>query len=456
MRFGTFRKAAGMLAVTLITAAAAAQTSGGQSGAQPSGGQPAAGPRLNIPEDVNFVPTRTAPVIARATAIVNDEIITQTDIDQRVALLVASQRVQIDPEDMERLRAQVLRSLIDETLQIQAAREKEVKIEQKEIDTTFARFAQSFGQTPSGFTQYLKSIGSSDRTVKRQILGELSWQQLQRRLVRVSVSDEEVTSILDRMNATRGAPEYHVAEIFIRATPENAAQVRAQLGQMIEQLRRGASFAAVARQYSDATTAARGGDLGWVTAERLTAIAPEIATVVQQMPVGTISDPIQLAGGFSVVALVDSRQILVANPRDAVLSLMQMSIELPAGTTEATARERAEQLARATQAMGGCGGAAQAASAVGADLVSNDAVKVRELPPQLQQMLLGMSIGQVTQPFGTAQRVSVLALCGRDDPQTATAPTFASISETLEEERMNRQAQRYLRDLRRDAVIEYR
>jgi len=460
MRFGTFRKAAGLLATSLIAVAAAAQPGAGQSSAQKAGAQGAAvqpapaGPRLDIPANVNFVPTGTAPTVARATAIVNEEIITRTDIEQRMALFLAAQKTQVPEEELERLRAQVLRNLIDETLQIQAAREKDVKIEQRDVESYYARFAQSFGHTAATFTDYLKSVGASERTVKRQIMGELSWQQLQRRLIRVSVSDEEVTNILNRLNASRGSTEYHVAEIFIRATPENAEQVRTQLGQLIQQLRRpGSSFAAYARQFSDATTAARGGDLGWVQVEQLPA---ELAAVVQQLPVGAMSDPIQVEGGFSIVAVVDSRQVLVANPRDAVLSLMQMSIDLPAGTAEPVARQRAEQLARATQAMGGCGGAATAASSIGAELVSNDSVRVRELPPQLQQMLLGMGVGQATQPFGTTDRISVLVLCGRDDPKEQTAPTFASIADALEEERMGRQAQRYLRDLRRDAVIEYR
>jgi peptidyl-prolyl cis-trans isomerase SurA len=449
MRFGTIRNATGLLAAALITITAAAQPGGGQGAAQPV----PAGPRLDIPTEINFVPTRTAPTVARATAIVNDEIITRSDIDQRMALFLASQKVDVPPEELERLRAQVLRNLIDEALQIQAAREKKAEVEQKDVDRYYERFAQSFGQTPATFTEYLRSVGSSDRSVKRQIMGELSWQQLQRRLMRVSVNDEEVKGILDRLNASRGASEYRVAEIFIRAAPENAEQVRSRMVEILQQLRAGASFQAYARQYSEASTAAVGGDLGWVRGEQL---PPELGAVIQQMPVGALSDPIQVQGGFSVVALIDSRQVLVANPRDAVLSLMQMSIEMPAGTTEAAARQRAEQLARATQSMGGCGGAPAAASAVGAELVSNDNVKVRELPAQLQQMLLGMSIGQVTQPFGTAQRISVLALCGRDDPQASTAPTLASIADALEDERMNRQAQRYLRDLRRDAVIEYR
>jgi peptidyl-prolyl cis-trans isomerase SurA len=445
MKFGTFRGASGVVALTFLAAAAAAQT--GASQPAPSGSP------LNIPSNVNFVGTPQNANVARATAIVNDEIITRSDIDHRIALFVASQRIQLPAEEMERARAQILRNLIDETLQIQAAREKKIEIEQKEIDDFYKRFAGQFGHTPKSFADYLKSIGSSERTVKRQILGELSWRQLQRRLPQVSVADDEVKQILDRLNASRGAPEYRVAEIYLAATPENAEQVRGRVAQIVQQIRAGASFPAFARQYSEATTAAVGGDLGWVRAEQLPA---ELAAVVQSMPVGTISDPIQVPGGFSVLVLADSRQVLVANPRDAVLSLMQMTIDMPAGTTEAVARQRAEQLARATQSMGGCGGAANAAQSVGAELVSNDAVRVRELPPQLQQMLLGMNIGQVTQPFGTAQRISVLVLCGRDDPKAAPTPTFASIANALEEDRMSRQAQRFLRDLRRDAVVEYR
>ncbi len=446
-----------MLALSFLGVAAAAQTGAGQGASQPaqaSTAQPEqTGPRLDIPQNVSLFGNRQEPSVARATAIVNDEIITRSDIDQRIALFLASQRVQLPPEEMERLRAQVLRNLIDEALQIQAAREKEIEIGPREVDDFYARFAQSFGHTPQSFTDFLRTVGASERTVKRQILGELSWTRLQQRLPRVSVGDTEVNEILRRLNATRGSAEYRVAEIFLYATPENAAQIRERLTQVIQQVRAGASFPSYARQISQATTSAVGGDLGWVRLEQLPA---ELAAVVQQMPPGSISDPIQLPDGFSVILLVDTRQVLVANPRDAVLSLMQMSIDLAPGTPEATARQRAEELARATQSMGGCGGAAAAATAVRAELVSNDAVRVRELPAQLQQMLLGMSVGQVTQPFGTTERISVLVLCGRDDPQATPAPTFASVADALEEDRMNRQAQRYLRDLRRDAVIEYR
>jgi peptidyl-prolyl cis-trans isomerase SurA len=74
----------------------------------------------------------------------------------------------------------------------------------------------------------------------------------------------------------------------------------------------------------------------------------------------------------------------------------------------------------------------------------------------LQQMLLNLSVGQATPPFGSPERLSVLVMCGRDDPPAATAPNAEEIGRQIEEARVNRRAQRYLRDLRRDAVVDYR
>jgi peptidyl-prolyl cis-trans isomerase SurA len=71
-------------------------------------------------------------------------------------------------------------------------------------------------------------------------------------------------------------------------------------------------------------------------------------------------------------------------------------------------------------------------------------------------MLLGLNVGQASPPFGSAERINVLVLCGRDDPPAAAAPDAQAIQRSMEDERVGRRAQRYLRDLRRDAVIDYR
>jgi len=444
MKLGTFPRAAFALAGTLAAAAAFAQTGGGSS---PTG--------LSIPDNVQFL-SQDNPAIRKATAIVNGDVITGTDVDQRLALIILANGGQIPREEMQRLREQVLRNLVDETLQIQAAKAKDIKVEPRDIDTYFNNYAQGFHQTPQAFSAYLRTVGSSDLSIKRQIHGELAWSRLLRTKIEpfVNVSDEEVKAIIERLNANRGAQEYKISEIFISATPETAVEARANAQRIVEQIHNGASFPAYARQFSEASTAAVGGDLGWVRAEQL----PEpLADAARQMPVGGVSNPIAIPGGFSILAVQDTRKVLVADARDSVLSLKQVSIAFPAGMTRPQAEPKIQQLAELGRTMGGCGRAEDAAVGIGAEVVSRDQVKVRDLPPALQEMLLALSIGQSTAPFGSLEEgVRILVLCGRDDPAAAAGPSYETISETILQERVNRSAQRYLRDLRRDAVVDYR
>ena len=293
--------------------------------------------------------------------------------------------------------------------------------------------------------------------MKRQIQGELAWQRVLNRKVQpfVNVGDDEVKAVINRLNASKGAKEYHVAEIFLSATPATQSQVLANLGQIVEQLRKGASFPAYARQYSEASTAAVGGDLGWVRAEQLPDV---LAQTVQSMQPGQLSTPIAVGGGYSLIALIDSRQVLTADPRDAVLSLKQISISFPKGASKEMMSARVTQLTDRAKTISGCGAVESAASAVGGEAVTNDSVRVRDLPPQLQDIVLKLSVGQTTPVFGSAEEgVRVLVLCGRDDPEVASGgPSFDQVYSQMQEERVNKRAQRYLRDLRRDAVVDYR
>jgi peptidyl-prolyl cis-trans isomerase SurA len=140
-----------------------------------------------------------------------------------------------------------------------------------------------------------------------------------------------------------------------------------------------------------------------------------------------------------------------------VLSLKQMTISFPPNTTQDQASPRVSGFAEATQKMGGCGAVKDVAAKFNADVVENDNIRIRDLPPVLQEQLAALSLGQSTNPFGSVQEgVRVLVLCGRDDPQQTNAPSFDQIYNQMEQERVDLRARRYLRDLRRDAVIEYR
>jgi len=395
------------------------------------------------------------PNVRRATAQVNGEIITGTDMDHRLALIVAANENKLPPEELARFRAQILTNLIDETLQIQEAAANKIEVTDAEVDQYFDRVAQqNFKRPASQVEKYLTSIGASVATLKRQIKGELSWSRLLSRNVRPSanVSDDEVNAIIERIKATKGTTEYRLGEIYLSATPEAMPAVTENAKKIIDQLRQGANFVAYARQFSEASTASVGGDLGWLSLAQLPSSLATAAAGMNSNEVQAVASP----GGISILLLIDKRQVAMSDPRDSVLSLKQIAITFPAGTAEAQIAPLVKRFSEETQQIAGCGVADEMAAKLGADVVNRDGIKIRDLPAPLQQVMLDLQIGQSTPPYGSLQDgVRVFVLCGRDAPEVAASESFDEIMSRLEEERVNKRARIYLRDLRRDAVIEY-
>ena len=173
------------------------------------------------------------------------------------------------------------------------------------------------------------------------------------------------------------------------------------------------------------------------------------------MDAGSISNPIPVAGGFSIIAIQDTRKILTRDPRDAVLTSSRCRSASPR-ERKRTAEPIVARFAEAARNIGGCGGAEKIAADFHGEVVTSDQVKMRDLPPALQRLMLPMQVGQATQPFGTLDEgVRVLVICGRDEVDTS-APSYDDVYNQINEERVNSRARRYLRDLRRDAVIEFR
>jgi peptidyl-prolyl cis-trans isomerase SurA len=409
---------------------------------------------LRLPQNPEVFGT-AMPSVVKATAIVNGEVITQTDIEQRVQLLAIANGGQIPADERERVAQQVLRNLIDEVLQIQAAKDEKIEIKKSDIDKTVLRVAQNVKQTPEQLAAFLQQNGSDIKSLRRQIEGEIAWQRLQHEKIEsgVTVGDDEVKAVLDKLNASKGTEEYRVGEIFLASTPATEAETLDTANKILTQLRSGASFAGYARQYSVASTAAVGGDLGWIRPEQL---PTPLASALREMPAGSISNPIPVPGGFSIIAVQDTRKIGMPDPRDAVLSLKQVSISFPKGTKREAAEPIVARFADAAKNIGGCGGAEKIASEFHGEVVTSDGVKMRDLPAALQRLMVPMQVGQATQPFGSLDEgVRVLVICGRDEADQA-APTYDDIYQQLNDERVNSRARRYLADLRRDAVIEFR
>ena len=433
---------------SLLGALTAAARSAGVAGADGAGADPAASPVSTSRTTSHFVGKQRSDV-RKATAIVNGD---GHHRHRRRPAARAGRARQPDPacrpRRCERFCAQVLRNLIDEI----AARSRRPssrtsRSSDQEIERLLRTRRQQFpSQTPQAFSAYLCARSAPpSASLKRQIRGELAWQRLQRAEIEpfVNVGDEEVQggdrpddavarhrrNIMSPKSSCRRPP---------RPRPQVAGQCRPTSSSRSAAARPSRPMRANSPKPRPRRSAA-------ISAGCAPSSCPRSSpSAVQQMPVGAISEPIPIPGGFSIIAA--GRQapvVLTADPRDAVLSLMQMSVALPAGY-DPRAGGGARPAARPgrPRAWAAAARAPAAAQTIGAEVVANDQVRVRDLPPALQQMLLNLSVGQATRRSARPERLSVLVLCGRDDPPAASRAELRTRSTNQMERGAGRQRAR--------------
>jgi peptidyl-prolyl cis-trans isomerase SurA len=355
-------------------------------------------------------------------AIVNDQVISLFDVDQRVDLFFATSGIEKSPEMTERMRAQVLRSLVDEKLQLQEAERVEISIKkflsEKNIETT---------------------------SLEQQLRAELAWSQFVRRSFggRVKVGDQEIEEQYNKAVRAVNQTRYLVSEILLNLDNfSNEAQVAQLSGEIVKQLQSGVAFGAVARQFSIAPTAARGGQLGWVTADQLDR---RLASVVQNMQAGQVSSPIPTNAGLYIIALADKR----AGGNDPSKNQFDvLSLTFPKET-------KASKIDRFIADFKTCRRAQQSAKK---SKISAKRTGLRELGQLTRQMagaVGNLAAGQLANPLSTAQGIELYAVCDRKD-DLGIEISRDQISDNIFSQRVAMMARRHLRDLRRDAVVEYR
>ena len=259
---------------------------------------------------------RPAPVRAqpldRVVAIVNDEAITQYELDdaKRVVLeTLKKQKVAQPSSDV--LDRQVLERLITERAILQYAKENGVKVDDTQVERTIQRIAEDNKMTVDDVRKALARDNIPYSRYREDIRNEIIVQRVREREVdsRITVSDSEVDLYLATLKAQSGGEaEYQLAHILVlvpeQANPDQIEARRRRAEEALRSLRSGGEFSQVAATFSDASDALQGGNLGWRSGARLPTIFVE---AVRNMKVGDVSPVMRSAAGFHIVKLLDKR-----------------------------------------------------------------------------------------------------------------------------------------------------
>jgi peptidyl-prolyl cis-trans isomerase SurA len=256
--------------------------------------------------------TRGPKTLDRIVAVVNDEVVTASELDMRLRVAeqqLQRQKIALPPRDV--LRRQVLERIIIDRAQVQTARESGVRVDDATVNAAIARIAEQNRMDLPTFRARLEADGVSFARFREDVREDIVMNRLRDREVdaRIQITEAEVENFLaEQAGVAAGSVEYNIAQILLRV-PDNAGterieQVRKQADDLVAQLKGGADFARLAASYSAAPEALKGGELGWRSVERLPTLFVDAVKGLKQ---GDIAPVVRSPGGFHVLKLVGSR-----------------------------------------------------------------------------------------------------------------------------------------------------
>ncbi len=393
----------------------------------------------------------------RIAAVVNDEAISVADLRSRLRMVMLSSNFADTPETRQRIASQVLRTIVDEKLEMQEAKHQNVAATEDELKKATAQIEKQNNMQPGQLDEVLKSHGIDRAALIDQLTASIVWAKLVRRLIAQTnaVSDEEIDDAMKRLKESANEPQTRVAEIFLAVdNPQQDDEVQRLAERLIEQMKQGARFSAVAQQFSQSATAAVGGDMGWVRPEQLN---PDLAKAVAQMRPGELSPPIRSAAGYYLLLVLDRRNGRSGpSEEETMLHLVQVVFPLPPQASEAMRRAALAEAANAKTTAKSCAEMLKLGKEKGSPQLSSEGrLRISQIAPAMRNIVAGLEVGQPSQPIVQKNGVGVIMICDKTEPNS-TLPSRDEVAEQLARQRAENLARRYLRDLRRAAFVDVR
>ncbi len=387
-------------------------------------------------------------------ATVNDDIVTELDLQQRISLVLLSSRLENTAQVRHDIAPQVLRLLIDDRLKLQEARRNNITVSDRELQSQLENIAGQNNLTIKQFSEVLAQNGIYIQSLAENFRAEIAWSKLISMKLRssITIGQSDIERSYENLQKNAGKTQYHLYEIFLIAdNPKQLDEVRQSAELLSRQARTGANFLLLAKDFSQAASAANSGEVGWIFADQLD---ENLRKVLVTLKAGEASQPIRTGYGYYIIFVSEQRLAPGLNPNDMGLSLARLYLPF---SSKMTASERDTIVAKAKKIASqanNCDQFVRLAEETNTEIPSAlPKLALSDLPANFQNALKGLNNEEKTQPIVTNEGVIILMIC-----QTFTALQYQKekIAQQLTLERLEQSARSYLRDLRRFAVINYR
>ena len=407
-------------------------------------------------------PPTTVLGVDRIVAVVNDEVITQNELNERVALVVRQlQRQGGQLPAADALSRQILERMINDLLQVQLAKESGIKIDDPTLERTIERIAQENNLSMPEFRAALERDGIKYPRFRDDIRSEIMVARLREREVEnnIVVTDAEVDTELAREARTVSSDsEYRLSHVLVlvpsQASADQIEQRRRRALLALSELRRGTNFAQVAATYSDAPDALQGGNLGWRPSARLPALFLE---ALERMQTNDVSDILRSPNGFHIVKLLEKRGKAAA-PGVQQTHVRHILLRAREGVSDADARARLARLRERIVAGADFAELARinsedASASKGGDL---GWVAAGDTVPEFERVMNQLKDGEVSQPVQTPFGWHLVQVIERRSDELSEERKRANARQAIRARKADEAYQDWLRQSRDRAFVENR
>jgi peptidyl-prolyl cis-trans isomerase SurA len=412
---------------------------------------------LKAPQNVTlYKKDRQPSTTAAIAAIVNGTPISVKDLKNKLKLVLKVPLERLSPAERDQITLQVLNILIDELLKIQTTEKFGLKVDQKDIEATIQHIEKQNNLPKNGFRKMLKERGIPESTLINSIKADLLWRQYISAWAgnTLEVDKKELKEIMNPSSIEN--TQYHLAEISIyTAEGESDEKSLEKINHALAGLKAKKSFMMLAHTYSHAPSAARGGDIGWITQDMLDSDTLEI---IQQLQPGQLTPPIKIEHGYKVLLLIDKKD---NDGLQSTLTARQIEIKVDEETAQNQKKltEKMDQLNKLVQTISTCAEFDQLSDQIPASQIHvYKMVRLNELSTDLQMVLKDLETGVPSKGiFNNANNTIVFFLiCERNETSSEKAHSIEGIATQISNQRFMSISEQKLKEAKRVASIEIR
>lgn len=400
-------------------------------------------------------------VLDRIVAVVNDEVITRNELDERVKLAFRQLRQQGTPAPArETLERQLLERMVTDRVQLQFAKETGLRVDDVELDRAIARIAQENKLTSQQLRQVLEKDGIPFAKFRDDIRNEIVITRLREREVdtKIVVTDGEIDNFLSLQHQGDANEEYNVSHILVvvpeNASPEQIAARRTRADEAYAQLKGGADFRQVAVAFSEAPDALQGGAMGWRQSSRLPTLFTE---ALRTLKPGELSAILRSANGFHILKLNDKRSggapviVQQTHARHILVKTNELVSESEARSRLLALKERLEN--KADFAALARAHSEDASATRGGDL---GWLSPGDTVPEFERAMNALKPGEISGPVQTPFGWHLIQVIERRNEDLSKERQRLAARQTLRARKSDEAYQEWVRQLRDRAYIDLR